>query len=126
MGFRFRQRIRVAPGVYINLSKRGVSSASIGGNGLTLNVGRPSGPTVTASIPGTGLSYTQSLRGDSRTQQAVIHCDRCDALNPLNAARCRQCGGRIGGLSSHDVGQILIAIAVIGVAFWVAWMVMGH
>ncbi len=62
MGFRFRKSIRIAPGVRINLSKSGVST-SIGGKGLTLN----SRGRVTASVPGTGLSYTSTIdRGAGR------------------------------------------------------------
>jgi len=38
MGLRFQKRIKIFPGVYINLSKSGVS-ASVGGKGATVNVG---------------------------------------------------------------------------------------
>jgi len=56
MGWGFRKSIKIAPGVRINLSKKGVS-ASLGTKGLTYNTrGR-----VTASIPGTGIRYTQNL-----------------------------------------------------------------
>ncbi|EAA4186199.1 DUF4236 domain-containing protein [Salmonella enterica subsp. enterica] len=57
MGFRFRQRIKIAPGVHINIGKTGITSASIGRAGATLNVGKK-GVKTTAGIPGTGLSYT--------------------------------------------------------------------
>jgi hypothetical protein len=39
MGFRFRKRIRIIPGLWLNASKSGIS-ASIGGHGGTLNVNR--------------------------------------------------------------------------------------
>ena len=39
MGFRFRKRIRIAPGLAINISKSGVST-SIGGKGSTINIGK--------------------------------------------------------------------------------------
>lgn len=56
MGWGFRKSIKIAPGVRINLSKKGVS-ASLGTKGLTYNTrGR-----VTASIPGSGIRYTQNL-----------------------------------------------------------------
>lgn len=57
MGFRFRKSIRLFPGVRINLSTRGVST-SIGAAPFTVNIGRR-GVRSTASIPGTGLSYSQ-------------------------------------------------------------------
>lgn len=69
MGWGFRKSIKVAPGVRINFSKSGVST-SIGGKGLTYN----SRGRVTASIPGTGIRYTQSLnsRRTSRPVDSVV------------------------------------------------------
>ncbi len=55
MGFRFRKRIRLAKGVYINLSKKG-GSLSVGGRGATMNVSK-GGVRDASSVPGTGLSY---------------------------------------------------------------------
>lgn len=55
MGFRFRKRIKLAPGVHLNLSKGGIST-SIGGNGLTANF-RNGKQKTTVGIPGTGLSF---------------------------------------------------------------------
>jgi hypothetical protein len=55
MGFRFRKRIRILPGIWLNLSKRG-TSASFGGKGLNMNV-KEGKVRTTASLPGTGLSY---------------------------------------------------------------------
>ena len=59
MGFRFRQSIKIAPGLRLNLGLKGIS-VSFGGRGLTYTVGR-NGERVTAGIPGTGLSYTTKL-----------------------------------------------------------------
>lgn len=59
MGFRFQKRIPILPGVYINLSKSGVS-ASLGERGTTLNIGRK-GPTASIGLPGTGMSYRAGL-----------------------------------------------------------------
>ncbi|MEZ5851958.1 MAG: DUF4236 domain-containing protein [Hyphomicrobiaceae bacterium] len=60
MGVRFQKRIRIFPGVYINLSKSGVS-ASVGGKGATVNVNAAGKRMVTFGIPGTGLSYRAPL-----------------------------------------------------------------
>ncbi|MGE0765445.1 MAG: DUF4236 domain-containing protein [Hyphomicrobiaceae bacterium] len=62
MGVRFQKRIRIFPGVYINLSKSGVS-ASLGGKGATVNVGSTGRRMVTFGIPGTGLSYRAPITG---------------------------------------------------------------
>lgn len=63
MGFRFRRSIRLFPGVRINLSGSG-PSLSVGRRGMSLNVGRR-GARVTTGIPGTGISYSESLGGSS-------------------------------------------------------------
>ena len=74
MAFRFFRRIRVAPGVHLNLSKGGVSM-SAGPRGLKATVGT-SGRRFTAGIPGTGLHYTKVAktgRSGSRAAEAVVH-----------------------------------------------------
>ena len=55
-GLRFQKRIRILPGVYINLSKSGVST-TLGGHGASVNVGTSGRRMFTLNIPGTGLSY---------------------------------------------------------------------
>jgi len=62
MGLRFQRRIKIFPGVYINLSKSGIS-ASVGGKGATVNVGSTGRRMVTLGVPGTGLSYRMPLNG---------------------------------------------------------------
>ena len=57
MGFRYRRSIKLGSGVRLNVSKRGLSSVSIGKPGSTLNVGRR-GVRSTVGLPGTGLSYS--------------------------------------------------------------------
>ena len=56
MGFRFRKSIRIAPGVRLNLGKRG-GSVSLGGRGGTVNVSKDDVRT-TIGVPGTGVSYS--------------------------------------------------------------------
>ncbi|MFC2993219.1 DUF4236 domain-containing protein [Halomonas tibetensis] len=64
MGFRFQRRIIHAPGIRLNLSKRGLG-LSVGPRGASLSVG-PSGVHRHAGIPGTGLAYRQKLNNRSR------------------------------------------------------------
>lgn len=61
MPFRFRKRTRLFPGVSLNWSKNGLSSVSIGGAPFTMNipVAREGGVRQTASLVGTGLSWTE-------------------------------------------------------------------
>ena len=57
----FRRRIKVAPGVHVNVSKGGLG-LSIGGKGLHYTIG-PKGPHMSFGIPGTGVYYRQKLDG---------------------------------------------------------------
>lgn len=69
MAFRFFRRFRIAPGVSLNLSKRG-GSLSFGPRGAKITAGT-SGVRRTVSVPGTGLWYTEhtSSRKRSRKQR---------------------------------------------------------
>lgn len=66
MGFRFRRSVKIAPGVRWNFGKRS-TSLSIGPRGAKLTLGSR-GKRLTTSIPGTGLSFTQSLASESKGQ----------------------------------------------------------
>jgi len=56
MALRFWRRVRLAPGLTLNLSKSG-ASLSVGRRGARFTVG-PRGRRATVGIPGTGLFYT--------------------------------------------------------------------
>ncbi len=60
-GLRFQKRLRIFPGLRINLSKSGAST-TLGPRGAGVNIGKD-GITTNAGIPGTGLSYRQKLGG---------------------------------------------------------------
>jgi len=62
MGFRFWRRIKIAPGLTLNLSKSG-GSLSFGPRGAKFTVGSR-GKRATVGIPGTGLFYTSTLPSD--------------------------------------------------------------
>jgi hypothetical protein len=55
MGWRFRRRVGIVPGVTLNLGKTG-ASVSVGMRGLHRTFGRVNRTTI--GLPGTGLSYT--------------------------------------------------------------------
>ncbi|WP_051396292.1 DUF4236 domain-containing protein [Ignatzschineria larvae DSM 13226] len=57
MGLRFRKRIKLAKGLYINIGSKGISSISAGIPGATINT---KGHTR-LSLPGTGLYYQTNL-----------------------------------------------------------------
>jgi hypothetical protein len=58
MGLRFYRRVRLFPGVRINLSRSGIST-SIGVRGAHVTIGHGK-VRETVGIPGTGLSYTET------------------------------------------------------------------
>lgn len=67
MAFRFQKRVKIAPGLRVNLSKSGVS-ASLGKPGATVNVNKH-GVQGTAGAPGTGLSYTKTSKARKEAEQ---------------------------------------------------------
>lgn len=67
MGLRFTRRVRLFPGVSVNLSKSG-ASMSFGVRGAHYTVGSR-GRRVTVGIPGTGMYYTQTA-ANRRAPQA--------------------------------------------------------
>lgn len=61
MGFRIRKSISLGKGVRVNLGKNGISSVTFGKRGAPhVTVGKR-GTYVGASVPGTGISYSQKI-----------------------------------------------------------------
>lgn len=80
MGLRYRKRIKVAPGLHLNISKSGIST-SVGKPGSTLNISKR-GARATVGLPGTGLSYSQNL-GRARRKRQSSSKNRTEALASL-------------------------------------------
>lgn len=59
MGWGFRKRVKVAPGVKLNFSKSG-TSVTVGGKGASVNVGKK-GVYGNVGIPGTGIYNRKKL-----------------------------------------------------------------
>ena len=70
MPLRVRRSVKIAPGVKMNLSKRG-ASVSVGTKGATTNVSK-SGARSTVGVPGTGVSYTTSNKKGCGTKAALF------------------------------------------------------
>jgi len=71
MGLRYRKRVKVAPGVHLNISKSGIST-SVGKRGSTVNFSSK-GTRVTTGIPGTGISHSQMVgKRKRRPSQAQL------------------------------------------------------
>lgn len=87
MGWRFRKSLKILPGIKDNIGKDGFSSISIGTRGAHLmgkNV-----TTVSAGIPGTGLSYVKRL--DKPVGQNTIECPYCGHRIRKQRDACPKC-----------------------------------
>ncbi|WP_108398901.1 DUF4236 domain-containing protein [Devosia submarina] len=95
MGFRFRRSFKIAPGVRLNLNSKS-TSVRIGPKGFGYTISSNGKKRVTASIPGTGISYSEVAS---------------------SAARARPTGGNHRRRSIWPVILVFLAvIAVIGIS----------
>jgi len=69
MGFRFQRRVRIAPGVRLNLSKSGVG-VSVGRTGLRFGMNAKRKKYFSVGLPGTGFSY-RTFFGHPVTTEAL-------------------------------------------------------
>lgn len=120
MPFRFFRRVRIAPGLTLNFSKRG-ASLSLGGRGAKMTFGT-SGVTSTVGIPGTGLFYTSHARRrsgpiGSRRRSRVFEAPGHESIEvPSKAESVRQLamrdpslGGTLGQRENDELFKELIA-----------------
>ena len=66
----FRKSIKIAPGVHINMSKRG-TGVSFGGRGAHVSFSPTGRVTKTVSIPGTGIYYRDVSTIHPKSKQAT-------------------------------------------------------
>lgn len=104
MGWRFRKRIKIAPGVNLNVSKNGVST-TIGGKGASINVGK-NGTYLNTGIPGTGIYSRQKLSGNI---DGEIKTDSGVTKNKSDMANSDS------GFWGNFIGIVLILVGVIGI-----------
>ena len=71
MGLRFQRRIKVLPGLRINLSKSGVGF-SVGGRGAHIGITARGQRYTSIGMPGTGLSWREYQH-----KPAARQCDLC-------------------------------------------------
>ena len=74
MAWNYRKRIKIAPGIHLNLSKGGVST-SIGPKGAKVSIGK-NGTFLNTSIPGTGLYSRQKISSKRNTNNKKTTIDR--------------------------------------------------
>lgn len=98
MATRFQKRIKVLPGVTVNIGKTGLST-SVGVKGAHVTVGNGKTRT-TVGIPGTGLSHTTIHPSDSNQLSSDVQ-----------SATVSEKGG--WGVMVSIVGKLLGAMAVV-------------
>ncbi len=67
MAFNFRKSKKILPGLRINLSKNGLG-VSAGIRGARASLGATGRKTLSAGIPGSGLSYRKTLRKSNSSE----------------------------------------------------------
>ena len=89
MGWRYRRSFKILPGLRMNVGSRGVTSFSLGGRGVTVNMSKR-GTKTTYSLPGTGISYQtqtkrqQALRSPPPVVLPLVQAPRMQSQrNPL-------------------------------------------
>lgn len=75
MGLRFQRRIKVLPGVRINLSKSGVG-LSVGGRGAHIGITARGQRYTSVGVPGTGVSWRE-YQHKPALRPAPQQCDLC-------------------------------------------------
>ena len=108
MGFRFRKSIKILPGLKLNLTHKGITSASIGKPGASLNIGKK-GTRNSIGIPGTGLSYSKHHPYTNQQNPLQNSSQQPPPLNSrsIETSRSNVWGWIIFGLFCFIVGAIL-------------------
>ena len=83
MGWRFRKRIKLAPGLHVNLGMKGLSF-TVGGAPVSMNFGRR-GRRTTVSLPGTGLSFVATPERTAPSEPVETPPARVDQSAPANS-----------------------------------------
>ncbi|KAB0549812.1 DUF4236 domain-containing protein [Pseudomonas argentinensis] len=71
MALRIRKSIKIAPGIRLNVGKKGVST-SVGGKGFTVNIGKK-GTRLTTGIPGSGISASHLFKSKQASARGQLN-----------------------------------------------------
>ncbi|WP_421187197.1 DUF4236 domain-containing protein [Aeromonas enteropelogenes] len=113
MALKFRKRIKIAPGINLNLSKGGIST-SIGKPGATVNIGKK-GVKTTVGIPGTGISWSSTSKTSSRNTLEEGNNDRPGFWSTLF--------GLIEGVIMLVKSIVMLAVGC--VVLWILFKILG-
>ena len=115
MGFRLRRRIRIAPGISLNVSKSGLST-SFGPRGAHITLGHGH-VRNTVGIPGTGMYWT-SVSGSGRRQTRQV------AQRPVR--RAPPPAYRPAPTAQQNRQTAIGCLVIVGVAIAIALTVAGY
>ena len=104
MAWNYRKRIKVAPGVYINVSKGGVST-SVGVRGASVTFGE-NGTYVNTGIPGTGFYNRQKISGGKKN--VPMNFSQIPATNNTDDNGCMIFFALILSLICMGVGFVML------------------
>lgn len=119
MGVRVNKRIKIFPGVYLNITKSG-PSLSIGPQGAKINIG-PNGAKVNAGIPGTGVSYNKKIGGGSNTKKGKNNKSNSTTslLLMIIGVGCIMLGNKYS-----DEFPVASYLVYIGIGILIVWLLM--
>ena len=108
MSLRFRKSIKILPGVKVNITNKGINSASIGKQGASINIGKK-GVRTSVGIPGSGLSYSKHHPYTNQPNPLQNSSQQPPPLNSrsIETSRSNVWGWIIFGLFCFIVGAIL-------------------
>lgn len=111
MGFRFFRRIKIFPGMYINLGKRG-ASVSLGPRGAKMTIGR-TGIKSSVGVPGTGFRYEQKIVDFGKTTGSGKSAPRqshsfISHASPTNTMPNIPNSGQVKSMGLNNIDDILI------------------
>lgn len=82
MGFSYRKRVKLMPGVNINISKKG-ASVTVGTRGASVNIGK-SGIYQNLGIPGTGIYSREKISGNDSVKSDQSKLKTKEAKSPVS------------------------------------------
>jgi AAA+ superfamily predicted ATPase len=113
MAWNFRRRIKILPGVHLNVSKKGVST-TFGVRGASITTGR-NGTYLNTGIPGTGMYNRQKIGGKSGNTNNYTQFNNNNMSNNNTNSGCLANGGLI-------LTWIVLIFTALGVfAFSTTW-----
>src|SRR5690349_24180951 len=121
MPLRLYRRIRIDPGVRINLSKSG-PSLSVGRRGARVTVGHGR-RRATVGMPGTGLSYTTYSHAHARHATVARTHPRVAARTPVMVTDPRAAAPMLPG---QKIGLgVFFTLSVVGIPLGIPLLIMG-